>query len=141
MKLRQILDSKGAVVHTIAPNASLAEVVSSLVDHNVGSLVVSDQDLVVGIITERDILRATADRKIRIDSSEVRSHMTPSPITATPSDEVQDIMGLLTERRIRHLPVMENDKLVGIISIGDIVKAQYSELSVENQFLKEYIQS
>ena len=139
MKLQDILEIKGRRVHTIRPEATLADVVESLVRHNCGSLVVCDGDQMVGIITERDILRACATQRDGLHDRHVRDHMTPNPITARPGSDVEDIMGILTENRIRHLPITEHNRLIGIISIGDVVKAQHDALSLENHFLKSYI--
>lgn len=139
MKLQDILDVKGRDVYTIPVDATLADVVAQLVDWNCGSLVVCDGDRMVGIITERDILRSCAVGDEALSSRYVRDYMTPNPITARPEDGVEEIMGLLTTRRIRHLPIVAQDCLIGMISIGDVVKAQHDALSMENYFLKSYI--
>ncbi|MEZ6117562.1 MAG: CBS domain-containing protein [Pirellulaceae bacterium] len=140
MKVRDILQSKGRHVYTIEHRQTLAEVVDRLVEHNCGSLVVKDRDRVVGIITERDILRANCSDKI-VQSTAVRDKMTSRLITGNPDDDVSAVMGLLTSRRIRHLPIMEDGQLVGMISIGDVVKAQHDSVCQENHFLKSYIYS
>lgn len=141
MQVREILGFKGRMVHTCAPDDTLGDVVDLLVGHNIGSLVVREDEEMVGIITERDILRATAATRGPLEFVKVRERMTRCPIVVSLEDEVTDTMGLMTERRIRHLPVVERGKLVGIISIGDLVKAQHDELSRENHYLKSYIQS
>ena len=138
MKLRDILAQKGREVYTIGPDATLADVVTELIRHNCGSLVVCEGDRMVGIITERDILRSCS-RDTRLDLRTVRSRMTPNPITAAPDSSVDDAMGVMTDNRIRHLPISNENRLVGIISIGDVVKAQHKALRVENHFLKSYI--
>ena len=140
MKLQEILRVKGTGVHKIGPEASLAEVVQRLVECGCGSLLVCDGDRMVGIITERDILRACAAKAAPLEEIQVTVHMTVEVVTGSPGDDVGDIMGLMTSKRIRHLPIMEDDKLAGMISIGDVVKAQHAYLSVENHYLKEYIQ-
>lgn len=141
MFVRDILQTKGVTVHCCGPDDTLADVVELLVGHNIGSLVVLQDDEMIGIITERDILRASAASRGVLESVRVQERMTRCPVVATPDEEVSDTMGVMTERRIRHLPVLENGRLVGIISIGDIVKAQHAELSRENHYLKSYIQS
>lgn len=93
----------------------------------------------VGIITERDILRACASTRRSLEDLRVRDRMSRCPVTATLDDEIADTMGAMTEHRIRHLPVIENGSLVGLISIGDVVKAQHNELCRENHYLKSYI--
>jgi CBS domain-containing protein len=142
MTLNDILQVKGRSVHTIVAHASLADVVDKLVEHNVGSLVVCDgEGCMTGIITERDILRACAGQQGQLKEMPVMKHMTVEVITGAPQDDVETVMGLMTEHRIRHLPVLEQNRLVGIISIGDIVKSQYEHLSRENHYLMSYIQS
>jgi CBS domain-containing protein len=111
------------------------------VECNVGSLVVLDGEDMVGIITERDILRACAASKRSQEELSVRDHMSAKVITGVPDDYVEDVMGLMTARRIRHLPIVHENRLVGIISIGDVVKAHHAKLRLENHYLKTYIQS
>jgi CBS domain-containing protein len=141
MQLCEILGTKGRMVHTCTSADTLADVVEQLVGHNIGSLVVMERDEMVGIITERDILRAQAQVRGPLDQVKVLERMTRCPIVCAPHDEVTSTMGVMTERRIRHLPVVERGRLVGMISIGDLVKAQHDELSRENHYLKCYIQS
>lgn len=141
MLVRDILSDKGKLVHTCSPDDSLADVVDLLVGHNIGSLVVLEEGEMVGIITERDILRASAATRGPLEFLTVRERMTRCPVVAAPQHDVSDVMCVMTERRIRHLPVVEGGRLVGIISIGDTVKAQHDELCRENHYLKSYIQS
>ncbi len=141
MLVREILSDKGKLVHTCSPEDTLADVADMLVGHNIGSLVVLQDGEMVGIVTERDILRACAATRGPLEFLTVAERMTRCPIVAAPSDEVADIMCTMTERRIRHVPVVEHGRLVGIVSIGDTVKAQHDELCRENHYLKSYIQS
>jgi len=141
MLVRDVLTQKGRTVYTCSPDDSLADVVDLLVGHNVGSLVVMRDGEMVGIITERDILRACAAIRGPLNSVRAEERMTRCPLVASPNDELADVMCTMTERRIRHLPVVEGGRLVGIISIGDTVKAQHDELCRENHYLKSYIQS
>jgi CBS domain-containing protein len=143
MKLAEILAHKGHKVHSIRPTASLDEVVQVLVRHNIGSLMVCPEEdckRVLGIVTERDILRACAAHRGSLEVIEVSDVMTVDIVTGSPSDSVEDTMGLMTEHRIRHLPVLDSDELVGLVSIGDIVKAQHDALTMENHYLKSYLQ-
>ena len=124
--------------------ATLAEVAQVLARHNIGSLVVCEPagpagERLLGIITERDILRAWAKNPTSLDQLKVADVMVRDLVTVSPTDSVEETMGLMTERRIRHLPVVENGHLVGIISIGDVVKAQHDSLTMENYYLKNYI--
>lgn len=146
MKLMDILRVKGTAVHSIAPQAKLTDVVRKLVEHNIGSLVVCEdlgcrQGKVLGIITERDILRACAESESSLSERTVVDTMTKDMVIGSPFDSIDDTMGLMTEHRIRHLPVMEGDELKGMISIGDVVKAHHHLAVVENHYLKSYIQS
>ena len=141
MQLCEILGVKGRMVHTCTPDDTLADVVDQLVGYNIGSLVVMQRDEMVGIITERDILRTHAQVRGPLDQVKVHERMTRCPVVCSPSDDVPSTMGVMTERRIRHLPVVERGAVVGMISIGDLVKAQHDELSRENHYLKSYIQS
>ena len=141
MLVREFLGHKGHQVFSCHPDDTLADVVASLMQRNCGSLVVLDGDQLVGIITERDILRSCAETRGPLDFVQVSERMTTEPITARLDDEVAGVMGVMTERRIRHLPVVENGRLCGMISIGDVVKAHHNELCQENHYLKTYILS
>ncbi len=144
MQLQEILAAKGSTVYTIRAQATLDQVVDSLVRHNCGSLVVCEADdsagrRLLGIITERDILKAAAHNRQGFGQMSVAEVMTRDVLTGTPSDTVEETMGLMTQHRVRHLPILQDDRLVGIISIGDVVKSQYDHLTLENHFLKSYI--
>ena len=141
MRLREILDKKGHEVYKTTPETLLIDAVASLVGHNCGSLLVCNGDELVGIITERDVLRICDSAKTQFPAKSVAECMTTKMKTGTPEDEVAVVMGVMTQRRIRHLPILEGGKLVGIVSIGDVVKAQFDMLALENHYLKEYIQS
>ena len=139
--IMDILTVKGGHVLSIGPEATVLETALLMNEHKVGSLVVMTGGQLIGIITERDILRACAATRGPLEFLNVRERMTRCPIVASPGDEVADIMCLMTERRIRHVPVVEHGRLAGLISIGDTVKAQHDELCRENHYLKSYIQS
>lgn len=144
MNLRDILHGKGSIVHTIRADASLADVVQKLVKNNCGSLVVCDSDCsetdrLLGIITERDILKACAAGRGPLESTTVAQVMTRDMLVGSPHDTVEDAMGLMTINRIRHLPVVEDGQLLGMISIGDVVKSQHDRLTMENHYLKSYL--
>ena len=141
MLLRDILSRKGGRVSVCSPSDSLAQAVERLVEENIGSLVVCRGKRLVGILTERDILRRTAGSHAQFATLTVEECMTVSPITGHPEMEVTQVMGLMTEHRIRHLPVMEAHDLVGMISIGDLVKSQHDELFCENHYLRNYLNS
>ncbi|NOT53110.1 MAG: CBS domain-containing protein [Deltaproteobacteria bacterium] len=141
MKVRDILHTKGATVITTTPDATLHDALRTLVDSRVVTLVVIDPaGKVVGIITERDLLRVCAELNGEIDRLRVADWMTTHLIIGVPRDEVGYIMGIMTHNRIRHSPIMDDGRLEGIISIGDVVKAQLEETEFENRYLKDYIQ-
>jgi len=145
MNLQQILREKGTTVHFIEPSATLDDVVQALVRNNCGSLVIceagADGPRLAGIISERDVLRTCAARKAPLDRVLVSEVMTRKVITGSPGDLVEEAMGQMTVHRIRHLPILEEGRLAGIISIGDLVKAQHQQYAIENHYLKTYIQS
>jgi CBS domain-containing protein len=143
MHVHNVLKVKGSAVATIAPDASLADATASLRDHGVGALVVSrDGRTIDGILSERDVVRALAAHGASTLEHRVSSAMSKSVTTCRGDDTVDQLMGMMTERRIRHLPVVDDDgKLDGIISIGDVVKARVGQLETENNQLHDYIQA
>jgi CBS domain-containing protein len=142
MRLREILDQKSHEVRTISSQASCDDVVTELVRFNIGSLIVRDSPggLVLGIITERDVLKAQAANRVPLQELAVAKFMTSTLVSARPDYDITVAMGLMTTHRIRHLPVMDGDKLHGLVSIGDVVKAQHDELMMENHHMRSYIQ-
>ena len=141
MNVRSILERKGADVATIAGSASLADAAARLRDLGVGALVVSpDGATIVGIVSERDVERAAATHGASSLGRTVESVMSADVTTCRPTDVVPRLMELMTEHRIRHLPVVDNaGSLCGIISIGDVVKTRLSELEDENRALADYL--
>lgn len=141
MMLKDIVQAKGVEVHAIAPSALCDDAVATLVRYNIGSLLVRNnwEGAILGIITERDILRAQAMRRVSLRQMSVASVMSADPIIAEADDDIVFAMRLMTNHRIRHLPVMVKGELLGIVSIGDIVKAQHDHLEMENHFMRSYI--
>lgn len=143
MTVQDILLSKGGAVYSIAPGASLDDASKQLVKYRVGALMVVEstgpEPQLVGIITERDLLYAQASGKGSFDELRVEDVMTKEVITGTPDDTIDSIMALMTTKRIRHLPIKSEGHLVGVVSIGDVVKAQMHRLAMENRFMKDYI--
>ncbi len=141
MLLKDILATKGTEVLSIEPSATMADAVDKMVAHRCGSLVVCKGDSMVGIVSERDVLRAISGASETLDKISVEQRMTKKVITGTPDQNINDTMGLMTKNHVRHLPVIDNGKLAGLISIGDVVKAQHQKLEMENHLLMSYIQS
>jgi CBS domain-containing protein len=131
MKIQHILATKGTRVVTIEPDATIQEAITTLVAHNIGALVViNDASKPIGIISERDIIRA-AIKHHNLLSLAVRTLMVREIVTGMPDDDLEAVAHTMTEMRIRHVPVVEHEKLVGILSIGDIVKAQRDQYEGE----------
>ena len=141
MNVKTILATKGTDVATIKPDATLADATASLRDHGVGALVVStDENQIDGIISERDVVRALAAHGATTLGRTVSSVMSEEVVTCDPVDTIDQVMAMMTARRIRHVPVIEGDRLAGIISIGDVVKSRLGQLEQENDQLYDYIQ-
>ena len=137
-----LLQEKGTSVATIGPDATIADVVEGLAANAVGALVVTeDGEHIAGIVSERDVVRALHSRGAGVLAEEVRSVMTVDVYTCERSDTTDGLMALMTEHRIRHVPVVSEGKLGGIVSIGDVVKSRIGELESENSAIIEYIQT
>lgn len=139
MLVSQILKDKGGSVFAIAPHLTLAQVCHELEQKRVGALIVCDGDTVVGVVSERDIVRAVARGGASCLDQPVSDHMTREVVFAEPSETVAILMTRMTDRRIRHLPVMIDARLAGVISIGDVVKCQIAEAQHEAESLRSYI--
>jgi CBS domain-containing protein len=140
MKLRDVLRDKGSHVYTIGPDHTVQDAVRVLMQHRIGALLVVDgEGAVVGIITERDVLRECQDRSEQLAALPVRAAMTRDVIVGLPDDDIRYTMGVMTQRRVRHLPVIDGGAIAGMISIGDMVKACLEETEYENRYLREYI--
>lgn len=139
MGIASILREKGSDVAVIGAGASLAEVVAELVVRRIGALLVIDRDEIVGLVSERDVIRVLAAEGAAALERRARDAMTTPVITISPHDSVTAAMELMTDRRIRHLPVVEDGRLVGVVSIGDLVKRRIAEVEQEALALKDYI--
>ena len=140
MKLvKHLLDRKGGEIVTIVAEASVLEAIKLMADRTVGSLLVMDGENLNGIVTERDYARKVILKGRSSESTQVGEIMTTKVYTAKPDQTVNECMTVVTERRIRHLPVVENGKVVGIISIGDLVEAIISDQREEIEQLEQYI--
>ena len=138
-RLSEILDEKGREVLEIDAEATVFDAVRTMVEHNVGSLLVTEGGEVVGIVTERDYLRRVTlegrtDRETRVGDI-----MSGPLVIVTPETSIDECMALMTDRRIRHLPVVEEGDVVGLVSIGDLVKFKSKQQSFEIQYLTDYI--
>lgn len=142
MKVENILQSKGTVVHTVAADHPIGEAVRALNTHRIGAVVVVDEaGKVAGILSERDIVRRMGDDPTDMLAHPVRDVMTTTVITCTRDTAVSELMEQMTRYRIRHIPIVEDGELVGIVSIGDVVKRKIEEAEQEALALREYIAS
>lgn len=139
MRIADVLRNKGTEVATIAPTATVSELLAKLAEHNIGAMVVQGDDGLAGIVSERDIVRRLNERGADALQAPVSDIMTTDVATCTPDESVDHLTVLMTERRIRHVPVMFNGRLAGIVSIGDVVKSRMNELEHAQEQLEAYI--
>jgi CBS domain-containing protein len=139
MRIADVLRTKGGTVATITPETSVSGLLNELNLHNIGAMVVVSSDGVVGIVSERDVVRKLHERGNDLLALPVSEIMTTMVATCTPNDTVDHLSAMMTTKRVRHIPVVEGNRLVGIVSIGDIVKQRMEELESEQQALQDYI--
>ena len=140
MRIRDVLRIKGGSVVTVTPATDVQRLLEVLAAHRIGAVVVSaDGTTVDGIVSERDIVRALADRGANIISEPVTAIYTAEVHTVPDDAQLVDLMRIMTERRVRHLPVVRDGTLIGIVSIGDVVKYRIDELETEHSALSNYI--
>jgi CBS domain-containing protein len=139
MRIADVLRGKGGSVVTIDPDATVTELLEGLASHNIGAMVVVGADGVAGIVSERDVVRQLHAQGASVLSKPVSKIMTAVVSTCTKSDTVDSLTMLMTENRVRHVPVVENGELIGIVSIGDVVKTRMEELEAEHEQLQSYI--
>jgi CBS domain-containing protein len=141
MTIAAILSSKGSDVATIGADHRVSDAIASLGERRIGALPVVEGDRIVGIMSERDVIYCLRDHGAEVLDWPVSRVMTSPAITAEPATPVLSALGLMTERRIRHLPVAEGDRLIGIVSIGDLVKYRMDRIEAEANAMRSYIQS
>lgn len=142
MRIRDILRRKGDAVVTVPPGSTVRELLAVLAEHNVGAVVVSaDGATIAGIASERDVVRRMHDHGAALLDRPVSEIMTAEVRSCAPGDLVQDLRRTMTEHRFRHMPVVEDGRLAGIVSIGDVVKSAIDALESEREHLVDYIQN
>lgn len=140
MFVSDILSQKGNAIFTVAPTASVAEISQQLSARRIGSVLVLDvEGSVVGIVSERDLVRALSRHGAKAMELEARQVMTREVVTCDPDDSIDGVMQTMTDGRFRHLPVVRHGELLGLVSIGDVVKARLEEARHETEALKAYI--
>ncbi|MDB5513722.1 MAG: inosine-5-monophosphate dehydrogenase [Tardiphaga sp.] len=141
MTVRAILDSKGHDILSVEPDARLSAAIKILAERRIGAVLVMSNQRMEGILSERDIVRVLGERGAAVLDEPVRDVMTRKVISCKQSDTVGAIMEMMTSGKFRHLPVVEGDKVVGLISIGDIVKWRVREYESEQEALRDYIKT
>lgn len=140
MKVKDILREKGSAVQTISPDHLISDAIAKLNEHKIGAMVVVDDDgKIQGIITERDVLRLAESHGGDFNKIKIREKMTEDLIIGVPDDDLNYVMNIMTENHIRHLPIVSEERLVGMISIGDILKARLDQCEFDARHLQEYI--
>jgi CBS domain-containing protein len=139
MRIADVLRTKGSAVATIDPDVPVSELLRALAEHNVGAIVVVGAGGVAGIVSERDVVRRLHESGADLLSSPVSAIMTADVFTCSPSDTVDSLTVVMTERRFRHVPVLSDGQLVGIVSIGDVVKSRIGQLEQSQDQLQAYI--
>lgn len=140
MKVKDILEKKGSQVWTVRADTTVHEALGILVQHRIGALLVlGEKGEITGIVSERDMIRECYQNISQVKQTPVGQIMTKNLIVGTPDDEMEYIMGIMTNNRIRHIPIVCEGKLQGIISIGDAVKAQLHDSQYENRYLRDYL--
>jgi len=140
MEIQEILKTKGDKVWSVKASQMVREALDVLVNNKIGALLVfDDKDSIAGVLSERDIMRECYRNSDGFSKTLVKDVMTKRVIVGKPEDKVDYIMGIMTKNRIRHVPIIKDGKLQGVVSIGDVVKAKLQDSSYENQYLKEYM--
>ena len=140
MRIREIVHTKGPSVVTVEPDRTVHDAMKVLVQHGIGAVVIMRGDEIAGILSERDVLRLGAASPHALQTTLVGDAMTRDLIVAVPDDDLEYAMDVMTRNRIRHLPIVENGRLAGMLSIGDVVNAVRSKAESENRHLRDYIQ-
>lgn len=137
--VRDLLQMKGHKVHMVQADATVYQAISKMVDHNIGALLVQEGERIVGIITERDYLRKVILKNRSSRETRVDAIMSPELVVTKAERTIEEALATMTEKRCRHLPVFEEGKLAGLVSIGDLVKAMIADQKAHIEFLEEYL--
>jgi CBS domain-containing protein len=141
MNVKTILKDKGGTIISIGAGDTIASAAKLLAENRIGAVVVLEGESLKGILSERDIVRGVAEQGDLCLAQTVASLMTSDVVTCAPDDTMDQLMAMMTERRIRHLPIMEDGKMLGLVSIGDVVKQRIAEAEMEAAALRDYISS
>lgn len=139
MKVKELLSIKGIECFSIMSSQSLLEAAKQMAECNIGALLVMDKGKIEGIVTERDVVKTASDESRQCKDVRVRDVMTSNLIISKPSDDLEYVMAVMTQNKIRHLPIVDESGLVGVLSMRDVVKVLVKNLKAENQYLKDMI--
>jgi len=139
MTVKQVLETKGSKVYSVGPEATVMDALTAMAEHDIGAVLITQGDRLMGIFTERDYARKVALRGKSSKDTNISELMTPNVCTITPSHNMDQVMNIMTENRFRHLPVVDHGKIVGIVTIGDVVKAVIAMQEATIQHLSSYI--
>jgi CBS domain-containing protein len=139
MRIADVLRNKGAEVATISPDTTVTELLAGMAQRNIGAMVVMGPDGLLGIVSERDVVRRLNERGAELLKMPVSEIMTSVVVTCAPGDAIDTLSVLMTQNRVRHVPVIANGQLAGIVSIGDVVKTRMDEMQAEREQLQTYI--
>jgi len=141
MNIKDILEGKGYEILSITPDSTVFQCLEKMSAQNVGALMVMDRDELLGIITERDYMNKIVLKDRSSKNTPVKEIMTPNPVFVTLSDSIDEALSVMTQQHCRHLPVIDREKITGVVSIGDLVKAKISDLDSTIKYLNDYIGS
>lgn len=139
MSVKQVLEMKGTKAYSVSPNATVLDALTAMAEHDIGAVLVTEGDRLMGIFTERDYARKVVLKGRASKDTQISELMTPNVCTITPSHTMDQVMNIMTENRFRHLPVVDHGRISGIITIGDVVKAVIAMQEATIQHLSSYI--
>lgn len=139
--IRDILNEKGQNVYSVTPETTVYESLEKMSAHDVGSMLVMEGDKLMGIFTERDYMKKIILQNKASKTTMIKEIMTTNPVCITPSDSVDNAMSIMTKQHCRHLPIIEETKIIGVVSIGDLVKKKISDMDATIKYLSDYISS
>ena len=139
VNIRDILNEKGNVVYSVSPETTVYESLEKMTTHNVGAILIMAEDKLTGIFTERDYMKKVILQQRASKSTKVEDIMTTNPVCVTPANSVDEALSIMTNQHCRHLPVIEEGKITGVVSIGDLVRKKISDMHATIKYLSDYV--